>query len=63
MTVGSNSNVGDKGMEAVQAGGKDLKLQHLLVDTGELQISLWLNEAHELLKLAVPKSNVEVVRD
>jgi hypothetical protein len=56
-------SVSDKGMEAVQAGGKDLKLQHLLVDTGELQISLWLNEAHELLKLAVPKSNVEVVRE
>jgi hypothetical protein len=56
-------SVSDKGMETVQAGGKDLKLQHLLVNTGELQISLWLNETHKLLKLAVPKSNVEVVRE
>ena len=56
-------SVADKGKETVQIGNKNLSLQHLLVDTGELQISLWLNESHELLKLSVPKSNVDVLRE
>ncbi len=56
-------SVADKGKEMVQIGNKNLSLQHLLVDTGELQISLWLNESHELLKLSVPKSNVDVLRE
>lgn len=61
--IAGSVSVSDKGMESVQVGGRSLRLQHLLVDTGELQIDLWLNEKRELLKLAVPKSNVEVVRE
>jgi hypothetical protein len=56
-------SVADKGFENVQLGNKTLSLQHLLVDTGEIQISLWLNKEHELEKISVPKSNVEVLRD
>lgn len=56
-------SVSDKGMEAIQVLSQNLKLQHLLVDTGELQISLWLDDRHVLKKLAVPKSGVEVVRE
>jgi hypothetical protein len=33
------------------------------VDTGELQISLWLTESHQLQKISVPKSNVDVLRE
>lgn len=55
--------VSDKGNESIKLGGKDIILQHLLVDTGELQISLWLDDRHELKKISVPKSNVEVSRE
>jgi hypothetical protein len=61
--ISGSVSVSDKGFEDVQVRNQNTKLQHLLVDTGELQISLWLNDKHELLKLAVPKSNVEVVRE
>lgn len=56
-------SISDKGKEAIKIGEKGVVLQHLLVDTGELQISLWLDERHELKKLSVPKSNVEVIRE
>lgn len=56
-------SVEDKGFEQVTLGNKQVSLQLLLVDTGELQMSLWLNERHELQKISVPKSNVDVVRE
>ena len=56
-------SVADKGFEQIQLGNKTSSLQHLLVDTGEIQISLWLNGHHELQKISVPKSNVDVLRD
>jgi hypothetical protein len=61
--IAGGVSISDKGMEAVQVLNQNLKLQHLLVDTGELQISLWLDDRHNLRKLAVPKSGVEVVRE
>jgi hypothetical protein len=61
--IAGGVSVTDKGLEAVQVLSQSLKLQHLLVDTGELQISLWLDEKHNLRRLAVPKSGVEVVRE
>ena len=61
--IAGGVSISDKGMEAVQVLNQQLKLQHLLVDTGELQISLWLDDRHNLRKLAVPKSGVEVVRE
>ena len=61
--IAGGVSVSDKGMEAVQVLSQNLKLQHLLVDTGELQISLWLDDRHSVRKLAVPKSGVEVVRE
>jgi hypothetical protein len=61
--IAGGVSVSDKGMEAVQVLSQNVKLQHLLVDTGELQISLWLDDRHNLRKLAVPKSGVEVVRE
>jgi hypothetical protein len=61
--IAGGVSISDKGLEAVQVLNQQLKLQHLLVDTGELQISLWLDDRHGLRKLAVPKSGVEVVRE
>ena len=56
-------SISDKGKETVKLGEKDFILQHLLVDTGELQINLWLDDRHELKRLSVPKSNIEVIRE
>ena len=56
-------SVDDKGFEKITLSDKTLSLQHLLVDSGELQFSLWLNQRHELLKISVPKSNVDVLRE
>jgi hypothetical protein len=56
-------SVEDKGLEQVTLGDKKVSLQHLLVDTGDLQVSLWVNENHELQKISVPKSNVDVIRE
>ena len=61
--IAGGVSISDKGMETVPVLNQNLKLQHLLVDTGELQISLWLDDRHNLRKLAVPKSGVEVVRE
>jgi hypothetical protein len=61
--ISGGVSVTDKGMEGVQLSNQNVKLQHLVVDTGELQISLWLDDKHSLRKLAVPKSGVEVVRE
>jgi hypothetical protein len=61
--IAGGVSISDKGIEAVQVLNQNLKLQHLLVDTGELQISLWLDDRHNLRKLAVPKSGVEVIRE
>jgi hypothetical protein len=55
--------VSDKGNEAVDFSGVKVMLQHLLVDTGDLQISLWLDPNHVLKKIAVPQSKVEVIRE
>jgi hypothetical protein len=61
--LAGNISVADQGFESVQLGTKTLSLQHLLVDTGEIQINLWLNTHHELQKISVPKSHVDVLRD
>ncbi len=55
--------VSDKGTEPVDFGGVKIMLQHLAVDTGELQISLWVDPNHVLKKIAVLQSKVEVVRE
>ncbi|MEW5978521.1 MAG: hypothetical protein AB1898_22220 [Acidobacteriota bacterium] len=52
----------DQGFEEVKVGESSLSLQHLSVDTGELQIDLWLTDQGKLERIAVPKSNVEVIR-
>ncbi len=61
--LAGNITVADKGMDQVKLGDKTSPLRHLLVDTGEIQIGLWLNDRHELRKISVPKSNVEVFRN
>ncbi len=55
--------ISDKGTEPVDFAGVKIMLQHLLVDTGELQIGLWVDANHVLKKISVPQSKVEVVRE
>ncbi|MFN8008957.1 MAG: hypothetical protein U0V70_18405 [Terriglobia bacterium] len=56
-------SISDKGKDTIKVGDRTMVLQQLLVDTGELQISLWLDDRHSLKRLIVPKSNVEVLRE
>jgi hypothetical protein len=55
--------VSDKGMEYTLVGSATVQLQHLVVDTGELQIHLWLDADHVVRKMSVPQSQVDVVRE
>jgi hypothetical protein len=55
--------IADKGTEQTEVGPVKMSLQHLLVDTGDLQINLWLDSNHLLKKISVPQSNVEVIRE
>jgi hypothetical protein len=61
--ISGEVTVSDKGTEPVDFAGVKIMLQHLLVDTGDLQISLWVDPNHVLKKIAVPQSKVEVVRE
>lgn len=52
-----------KGDEKVEVNGKSMAVQHLLVDTKDLQLDLYVDGPnHRLVKLVVPSSNVVVER-
>jgi hypothetical protein len=61
--LAGNVTISDEGNEITEVGGVKIMLQHLLADTGELQISLFLDPNHLLKKISVPQSKVEVVRE
>ncbi len=61
--IAGGVSVSDQGMDSIRIHDEDLRLKHVLVDTGELQISLWFNDQRQLMKIAVPKSSVEVFRE
>jgi hypothetical protein len=52
-----------KGDEIIQVGGKALSVQHLVIDTSDLKLDLYVEgENHRMVKLEVPSSNVVVER-
>jgi hypothetical protein len=61
--LAGNVTIADKGNELVDLAGTKILLQHLLVDTGDLQISIWVDPSHSLKKISVPQSKVDVVRE
>lgn len=55
-------SLADNKMENTLINGTATQLQHLVVDTGDLQIHLWLDANHVVRKISVPQSNVDVIR-
>lgn len=54
--------IAELGRETAQVRGKKIKLRHLRVDSGALQIELWVNDAGRLERISVPARGIEVVR-
>ncbi len=52
----------DAGLETTEIGGKEKRLRHLKLDSGQLLIDLWLDEERVLQKIALPQRRIEVVR-
>jgi hypothetical protein len=50
------------GIERISAGGKKRDLHHLRVDSGLLQIDLWVDDQQTLYKIALPAKQIEVIR-
>ncbi len=50
------------GLERIEAGGKKRDLHHLKVDSGFLQIDLWVDDQQILHKIALPAKKIEVIR-
>ena len=55
--------VSEIGVEEITVKGKKLLLHHLKVDSGLLQIDLWIDDLRVLYKIALPVKQIEVVRD
>jgi hypothetical protein len=54
--------IAELGRETAEVRGKKVKLRHLRVDSGALQIELWVNNAGLLERISVPARGIEVVR-
>ncbi len=50
------------GKENIQIRGKKVNTTHLLVDSGALQIQLWVDGRHVPVKIAVPDKKIEVIQ-
>ncbi len=62
-SVGGILRITLKGDEKVEVNGKSIAVQHLLVDTKDLQLDLYVEgDHHRLVKLVVPSSDVVVER-
>ena len=56
-------SVSEAGKEEIEVEGQPYRLRRFLVDTGELKVNLWLDGDLRLKKLAIPDSEIEVVRE
>ena len=52
----------NSGRETTEIRGKEEKLRHLKLDSGQLQIDLWLDDHRVLQKIGLPQRRIEVVR-
>ena len=55
--------VSDAGMESVSVKGKMRELRHLKINSGSVQVDLWVDAQHVLHKISLPLKRIEVVRD
>ncbi|MBZ5537440.1 MAG: hypothetical protein LAO31_15905 [Acidobacteriia bacterium] len=61
-SIGGLLHIIYKGDEKIDVGGKSVAVQHLLVDTNDLKLDLFVEgNEHHLVKLEVPSSKVSVV--
>lgn len=51
----------DLGEEEIQIEDQSYNLRCLMVDTGELQVKLWIDKKYKLKKVAVPAAKVEAI--
>jgi len=56
-------SVSEVGKEEVEVEDQSLWLRRFLVDTGEFKVNFWLDSDLKLKKLAIPDSEVEVIRE
>jgi hypothetical protein len=62
-SIGGILRMNYKGDEKIEINGKSTEVQHLIVDTNDLKLDLYLEgPEHRLVKLEVPSSNVVVLR-
>jgi hypothetical protein len=54
--------VGDLGIEKTSLRGKEKNLHHLLANSGQLIIDLWIDNQNILHKIAIPVKKVEIIR-
>lgn len=54
--------VSQLGKETLTVRGKKIETHHLQVDSGSLQIHLWIDNRHVLDKISVPDREIEVLR-
>jgi hypothetical protein len=52
----------DVGPEPVDVGGREQRLQHLVVTTDNARIELWVDGRDRLQKITIPAAELEVVR-
>ena len=48
--------------ETIQVRGKKKETRHLKVDSGSVQMDLWVDDQRNLQKIAVPDKGIEVIR-
>ncbi|MFI5173459.1 MAG: hypothetical protein ACHQKY_01275 [Terriglobia bacterium] len=62
-SIGGILHIIYKGDETIDVGGKGVPVQHLLVDTNDLKLDLYVEgKEHRMVKMEVPSSKVVVVR-
>ena len=49
--------------EEVKIEDQPYWLQRFLVDTGEMKVNFWLDSDQKLKKIAIPDSEVEIIRE
>ena len=56
-------SVSEVGKEEVKIEDQPYWLQRFLVDTGEMKVNFWLDSDQKLKKIAIPDSEVEIIRE
>ncbi len=55
--------ISDSGKEKTSVRGKDKELHHLKLDSGHVQIHMWVDDQKVVYKIALPAKGIEVVRN